>query len=222
MLPHILVTIPKAYEYTDHKNNIKRFIMTRRQGFSLTWTENMEKYLKEGEVLGHGNNGIVYLLPSGKVMKIFGRKKVCDDEYYILKKACKKSSNFPKVYESGENYIIRDYVDGKRLDKYLKKHKLDKVLSINLIKLIKEFEKLGFKKLDIRCKDLYVQKDLTLKVIDPKQSYKKNVPYPRHLMKGIEKKGQLPIFLNILKEYDKELYDFWSFRIYQYLVLNIK
>ncbi|MEW8957167.1 protein kinase, partial [Clostridium sp.] len=180
--------------------------MTRRQGFFLKWSVNIEKYLRESEVLGHGNNGIVYLLPNGRVMKVFGRKKVCDDEYFILKKASKKSPHFPKVYERGENYIIRDYVGGKRLDKYLKKHKLDRVLCINLINLIKDFEKLEFKKLDIRCKDLYVQSDLTLKIIDPKQSYTKNVPYPRHLMKGIEKKGQLSIFLSILNDYDKELY----------------
>ncbi|SFB31532.1 hypothetical protein [Clostridium frigidicarnis] len=196
--------------------------MTRRQGFCLKWSPNLEKILRESEVLGHGNNGIVYLLPNGKVMKIFGKKSVCDDEHYILKKVNKKSSHFPKVYERGDNYMIRDYVGGYRLDKYLRKHNLNKILCLNLIELIKEFEKLGFTKLDTRCKDLYVQDDFTLMIIDPKQCYTKQVLTPEHLMKGLEKRNQLDLFLDCLKEYDCKLYNKWYKSYMNYLLRSIE
>ncbi|MFR1314902.1 MAG: hypothetical protein ACLSBN_04345 [Clostridium perfringens] len=39
--------------------------------------------------------------------------------------------------------------------------------------MILEFERLGFKRIDIRCKDIYIQDDYTLKIIDPKNNYKK-------------------------------------------------
>lgn len=196
--------------------------MTRRQGYWITNDDKIETLLRQSEVIGHGNNGIVYLLPNGKVMKVFSRSEVCDDEFSILKRASEKSKHFPKVYVKKSHYMIRDYVGGKRLDKYLRKKPLNKVLTINLILLLEEFKKLGFKKLDIRCKDLYVQEDMTLMVIDPKECYKRIITYPRHLMKGVNNRGYLPFFLDCVKDYDKDLYEFWKHNFDEYLKEGVK
>lgn len=196
--------------------------MTRRNGYLLKWDKDIEELLRSSEILGVGNNGIVYMLPDNKVLKVFSESKVCHDECYILQRASKKSKHFPKVYKYSDNYIVREFVGGHRLDKYLKDNPLNKELALNLILLIKEFKTLGFKKLDIRCKDLYVQDDMTLMVIDPKQNYKKKVPYPRHLMKGLHKKDCLEFFLSCVKEYDLDLYFLWSSRMRLYLTHNIK
>ena len=40
----------------------------------------MEKLLLKSEFLGSGHNGVVYRLPSKRVVKIFKDKKVCDKE----------------------------------------------------------------------------------------------------------------------------------------------
>ncbi len=196
--------------------------MTRRNGYSLNWSDDIENILKSCEVLGSGNNGLVYILPDNTVLKIFSKCKVCKEECSILMKASKKSPHFPKVFKYGDKYIIREYVGGCRLDKYLKNNDLNRVLALNLILLIEEFKALGFKKLDIRCKDLYVQDDMSLMVIDPKDSYSKKVIYPRHLMKGINKKGYLDLFLDVVKEYDIHLYFLWHNRIDLYLNHNLK
>lgn len=196
--------------------------MTRRNGYKIQWDNSIEAMLKDSTFLGVGNNGIVYLLPDNKVLKIFSTQKVCHDECSILLKVSKSSKSFPKVYKYSDNYIVREYVGGIRLDKYLKNHPLDKELSINLINLIREFKSLKFKKLDIRCKDLYVQDDLSLIVIDPKQCYKKKIIYPRHLMKGLAKRGYLDTFLNYVKSYDVNLYFLWKRKMSMYLEHNIK
>src|SRR3712207_9257399 len=81
--------------------------------------------------------------------------KVCEREYDILRRT-KKSKYFPKVYDVGENFIVREMVHGQRLDKYLKKNKMNKKLAHKLVGLIKEFKRLKFTKLDIRCKDIYL------------------------------------------------------------------
>ncbi|WP_125152917.1 protein kinase [Clostridium rectalis] len=180
-----------------------------------------EKMLKTAEVLGSGHNGIVYSLPNKKVIKIFKEKQVCDKEYSILKKTG-KSKYFPKTYEQGDYYIVRDYVGGERLDHYIKRRGFRKEIGVSIIKLMKEFKRLKFKKIDIRCKDLYIDSNFKIMVIDPKNNYSKNVIYPRHLMKGLNNLGVLNEFLEVVYEEYNEVYELWSGRMKQYLESGIK
>ncbi|WP_035291006.1 hypothetical protein [Clostridium sp. KNHs214] len=189
--------------------------------YYIDMDEKAEEILKKGQYLGKGHNGIVYLLPDNKIMKIFMEPKVCLEEYSIFKNVA-TSKYFPKTYKHGEYYIIRDYVGGERLDYYIIREGIDRNISVNLIKLIKEFKRLNFTRLDIRCKDIYVQENKSLMVIDPKNSYNKEVIYPRHLMKGLNKIGVLGDFLKVVKEEEMEYYNLWNFRIKRYLDRNIK
>ncbi|MBK5241519.1 protein kinase [Clostridium sp.] len=181
----------------------------------------VEKILRTAEFLGSGHNGIVYLLPDNKVIKIFKNKRICETEYNIFMRTS-KSKYFPKIHEHGSYYIIRDYACGVRLDKYIKRHGINSEISCNIVKLIKEFKKLKFNKLDIRCKDLYLKEDFSITVIDPKNNYSKKVIYPRHLMKGLNRLGVIEEFLTVVRTQDFEIYKLWNFRFKQYLEKNIK
>ena len=64
-------------------------------------------------------------------------------------------------------------VEGIQLDKYIKKNGLNLELTKNIYKLIKEFKRLDFSKIDTRCKDVYVKDDCTIMLIDPKKCYKR-------------------------------------------------
>lgn len=178
-------------------------------------SSNLEKYLKEAELLGEGHNGVVFLLKNNKAIKIFRRMSVWKDESSILKRV-RKSRFFPRIYEAKQGYIIREYVDGVRLDKYLRRGNLDEELCKELYLMILEFERLGFKRIDIRCKDIYIQDDYTLKIIDPKNNYKKRVSFPRHLFKGLFKRDELNRFLNYVAEIDEKRAHIWreKFEIY--------
>ena len=177
--------------------------------------------LRSSEFLGAGHNGIVYMLPNKRVIKIFKDRKICGKEYSIFIKT-RRSKYFPKVYEHGDYFIVRDYASGHRLDKYIKKHGISKEISHNLIELIEEFKRLKFKRLDIRCKDLYLKEDLSITVIDPKNNYSKRVVYPRHLMKGLNNLGVLDEFLSVVNTENHEIYELWNFNFKQYLEKNIK
>lgn len=177
--------------------------------------------LRTSEFLGSGHNGIVYSLPNQRVIKIFKDKKICEKEYTVFMNA-KRSKYFPKVYEHGNYYIVRDYASGHRLDQYIKKHGITKEISHNIIELISEFKRLNFKRLDIRCKDLYLKEDFSIMVIDPKNNYSKKVNYPRHLMKGLNNLGVLDEFLTVVSDENSEFYELWNFRFKQYLEKNIK
>ena len=121
-----------------------------------------------------------------------------------------------RSYSRGDYYILREKVDGMRLDHYIEQYGLTEKLSYNLYKLIKEFEELRFTKLDIRCRDVYVGDDERVMVIDPKQCYRRKVSYPRHLMKGLNGINVLDQFLNYVERFDKKTSLEWGKKMQQY------
>ncbi|MGL4760294.1 MAG: hypothetical protein ACRC6T_03060 [Sarcina sp.] len=185
-------------------------------------SKNIEEGLQSAKKIGEGHNGVVFLFKDGKTIKFFRRHDAWQDESYILKKV-DGSKFFPKIKEVGDNYIVRDYVDGERLDKYLKDHKMDSRLARALFDMTVEFERLKFRRLDIRCKDIFYNlKTGKVKIIDPKKNYSKKVSYPRHLMKGLYKKDALKIFLNFVKSVNSKKGCMWEVRIESYLKSNKK
>lgn len=170
--------------------------------------------------LGKGHNGAVYLLPDNKVIKICFVMKDFYNESYILKKV-NGNKYFPVIYETGGNYMIRDYVDGMPLKNYIKKNGLSKKLALDIFDMLKEFEKLKFKKIDVRCKDVFVEPDGKLKIIDPQKFYSKKRDFPRHLSKGLYKLKVLDFFMDLLKEEEPKLYRRWAHKIRTYIEYQV-
>lgn len=166
--------------------------------------------------LGKGHNGAVFLLPEGKVIKVCFVMKDFRCEASILKKV-NGNKYFPRLYEVGGNYMIRDYVDGMPLKSYIKKNGLNKELIHDIIEMLKEFEKLKFTKIDVRCKDVFINSNKKPMVIDPQKFYTKERDFPRHLSKGLYKLGVLDIFLQVLKAEEPRLYKKWVNKIFEYI-----
>ena len=179
-------------------------------------SKELEYALKEAVKIGEGHNGVVFLFKDGKTIKFFRRPRSWKDESYILKKV-NGSKFFPKVYEVGNNYIIRDYVPGVRLDKYLRRNKVDEDLARELYKMVIEFERLKFKRLDIRCKDIFYNLETKkVMIIDPKKNYSRKLSYPRHLMKGLKGINVLNQFLFYVESFDEKTALEWEKKINQY------
>lgn len=189
--------------------------MARTYAYSADFDKDIESLFKEAKLLGEGHNGIVYEVPGNKAIKIFTDKNVCKSEADILYRV-KKSKYFPRIYKSGDYYILRDMVNGIRLDDYIKENGLSQQLIYNLYRLINEFKSLKFTKLDARCRDIYVNKNERLMVIDPKQCYRRKVDYPRHLMKGLDGIDVLEEFLRGIYIIDKRRGSEWEYKINQY------
>lgn len=189
--------------------------MARTYSYSADFDKEVEKLFREAEFLGEGHNGIVYEVPGNKALKIFLEKKICREEGDILERV-RKSKYFPKIYKRGDYYILREKVGGIRLDHYIEQYGLTEKLSYNLYKLLKEFEVLKFTKLDIRCRDVYVEANERVMVIDPKQCYRRKVSYPRHLMKGLKGINVLDQFLFYVERFDEKTALEWEKKINQY------
>lgn len=190
--------------------------MARHFTNKIYLSNEIEDVIRNSDFLGKGNNGVVYKIDKKKIIKVFNDEKVCKKELSILK-ASSKCDSFPQVYEHGDYYIIRDFVDGIRLDKYINKNPLNKEIVQSIVNLISDFQKLNYKKLDMRCKDLYLQEDFSLRVIDPKNNYSKHMSFPRHLMKGIYKRNQIGEFFYYLHDIDINLYEKWKKQFQQYI-----
>jgi len=189
--------------------------MKRKFAYSADFDESTEKLFREANYLGEGHNGIVYELPNKKAIKIFLKRKVCNDEGSILAKT-NGSKHFPYLYKRGKYYVVRDLVEGKRLDKHIKQKGLSERLIKNIYELLLEFKRLKFKKLDVRCKDIYVSDNEKLMIIDPKKAYTRKVDYPRHLMKGLNKVGALEEFLKGVKKIDPQKAIVWELKFRRY------
>lgn len=172
--------------------------------------------LLECKFLGQGHNGAVYLLPDNRVIKVCFNPKSFKGESYIFKKV-NGNKYFPRIYDIGGNYMIREYVDGICLKDYIKENGMTKELGLQILFMLKEFKKLKFRKIDIRCKDIFVQPDNTLKIIDPKKCFSKSRSFPRHLSKGLYKLGASDTFLEIIKSEDPKLYKKWNSKISRYI-----
>ena len=195
--------------------------MKKNHCYSASFDLKTEGLFREAEFLGQGNNGIVYKVPENKVIKLFYEEKVWYDEAYILTRT-KRSAFFPKLYEKGRFYIVREMVEGIQLDKYLKKYGLNFELTKNIYEMLEEFKRLKFKKIDSRCKDIYVSNDLKIKLIDPKKYYRRNIEFPRHLMKGFLKLEVLNDFYIYMKQINEEKTREWIklFQLYMEKELN--
>lgn len=165
--------------------------------------------LKHCKFIGHGRQGRVYLLPDKKrVIKVYNKSKGCRGERKILLRV-KHDPHFAKIYEYNNTCMIRDYIDGTCIKDYIKKHGLSETLALNIIKLVESFREDGFKKLDIRLAHVFVQPDESIKVIDPRKVYERNLSYPKKIMSGLAELGVLSKFIKILKEEYPNLYKQW-------------
>lgn len=159
--------------------------------------------------IGQGGQGKVYLIPNRKVIKVFKHASCCADQLFTLQVAI-KSRFFPKVYDYDEYSIIMDYVDGIKLHKYLRNNPMSKILAFELVELIREFEKLGFTKLDIHLPHIFVQFDESIIAIDPRKSFKEIQPYPYNMLKGLKNRGYLETFFEIINSEYLEVYLSWK------------
>lgn len=164
--------------------------------------------ISKQKLIGQGAEGKVYLLPNDKVIKVFHNPNSCAQQIEILLKA-RNSRFFPTVFDFDNYSIIMSFVYGSTLSVYLKQNNINKHLSLELVKLIDEFKKLHFTKLDIRLGHIFLQPDETIKIIDPRGSYERKQPYPGSMLHGLQKSGDLISFFDYIKPEYPDYYKYW-------------
>ena len=165
--------------------------------------------INELQFLGAGTQGKVYKIDSQRCIKLFKRKHVCNDEIETLVMA-QKDSHFPRLYEFGEDYIIREYIDGVELDKYLSSHPLTENISNKIIELYEAMNLVGYSRLDAAPFHIFLTPLDEIKLIDTARAMKKKTIYPSLIIRGLQELGYKKQFLYFVKTNRPDYYGLWS------------
>nr|WP_133628803.1 hypothetical protein [Fonticella tunisiensis] len=159
--------------------------------------------------IGKGMQGSVYKIDDNKCIKIFESEKICKQEVDTLNMA-QGNPHFPRIFSWGKNFIVREYVDGIELDKYLKENPLTLDLSEKMVRLYEAMVEVGYKRCDAILFHIFLTKDGSLRMIDTARMMKKTVVYPKIMMEELDKLGYKDIFLSHVKMLRPSLYELWK------------
>jgi hypothetical protein len=83
------------------------------------------------------------------------------------------------------------------LREYLQTQPLTKELSYRLIQMLLTFKKIGYERIDHHKRQIYLQKDGSLKVFDVGRTVWRNrtYPYPRKLLRSLGKDHEAGLFI---------------------------
>lgn len=160
-------------------------------------------------MMGKGRQGAVFQLSNEICVKVFGNTEDCDREYYALSLG-QQTSLFPKLYGKGSLYIVMEIIRGVDLREYFQSQPLTKALSARLIEMLITFKKIGYERIDHHKRQVYLQPDGSLKVIDVARTIWRDrvYPYPRKLLTSLGEENKA-IFLSHVQEMAPELYSEW-------------
>lgn len=164
--------------------------------------------IRDLELIGKGTQGKVYKIDSNRCIKIFKSRKECGEELATLLMA-QSDVHFPKLYDYGEKYIIREYIHGIELNEYLSKEKLTPDIIMELIKLYEAMARIGYARRDAAIFHILVTPLGELKLIDTAKAMKKKTTIPNLIISGLEDLGYKEAFFEFLKNNRPDLYIQW-------------
>ena len=180
-------------------------------------------------MMGKGRQGAVFQFSDEICVKVFGNTEDCEREHYALTLG-QHTNLFPKVYAKGSLYIAMEIIKGVDLREYLQSHPLTEELSMKLINMLITFKEIGYDRIDHHKRQIYLQPDGNLKVIDVARTVWRDrvYPYPRKLLTSFGEEYK-ELFLSHVQALSPELYEEWkhyirmeemSRQIYQVLLKN--
>jgi RIO-like serine/threonine protein kinase len=162
-------------------------------------------------LIGKGLQGAVFKLSEDRVVKIYSKKIYCLREKLVLEKVGEKSTIIPAVYESGENYIIMEYLNGPSLQEYLEEsNMISEELTREILNLITELKSLQFMRIDFSLRHTIFDKEGKLKIIDHVNSFRIQRTYPKRLFKDLKQLGLLTSFFDHVSHLEPEYYEQWK------------
>lgn len=161
-------------------------------------------------LIGMGAQGAVFQLSEDKCVKIYPDPLKAKMEQETLK-AGKNLEFFPKVFDTGENYIVMEYFNGPTLKEYLKNSTyIPEEITKKLIHILKELKKAKFIMIDAPLRHIFVQENEELKVIDHVNAFKRQHPVPLKLLRDLNIILLKEEFLDQVKRLEPKLYKEWD------------
>lgn len=163
------------------------------------------------EMIGKGRQGAVFQYTDDICIKVFGNAEDCEREYYALSLG-QQTDLFPRLYDKGELYIAMEIIKGVDVREYLQSQPLTEELSLKLINMLITFKEIGYDRIDHHKRQIYLQPDGSLKVIDVARAVWRDrvYPYPRKLLTSLGEKNK-NLFMTHVQQLKPELYREWMY-----------
>jgi predicted Ser/Thr protein kinase len=121
-------------------------------------------------LIGKGHQGAVYRVSEETCVKLYGKTEHANQEKVVLLSS-QDLPFIPKVFETGPNYILMEYLLGPDLNTFLKKQSvLSEDITKRLLYILKTMEKSGFKQIDAPLRHIIVTKN-GFKLVDHVYSF---------------------------------------------------
>lgn len=160
-------------------------------------------------LVGAGHQGAVYRISEDQCVKIYGRPDYCAQEKKVLLSS-KNLSFIPKVYKTGDNYIVMEYLVGPDLNSYLKKQStLTVQITKRLLDILTAMKKAGFKQIDAPLRHIFVT-NKGFKMVDHVFAFTRVQERPIELFQNLHERGFLDSFLEQVKELDPDTHAEWT------------
>jgi putative serine/threonine protein kinase len=161
-------------------------------------------------MLGRGADGSVFQLTPEKCVKVFVNEDTQKKELNALQIG-QSSPIIPKLYEYGTNFIVMEFINGINLKHYLKKEKrLSETIVKKILAMLDEMKTVGFTRLDIEVRHIFINELSEIKVIDLKRAFNTDRSVPTKLLSGLKKLGYLEEFLKHVNKLNPSKYKEWK------------
>ncbi|MCM3691851.1 hypothetical protein [Neobacillus niacini] len=160
-------------------------------------------------LIGAGHQGAVYRIAENRCVKIYGKPEHCNMEKTILL-ANQDLSFIPKVYETGDNYVVMEYLVGPDLNTFLKKQTtLPLVVTKLLLEIVTSQKQAGFKQIDAPLRHVFVT-NKGFKMVDHVYSFSRLQERPLELFQNLHERGFLTAFLEQVQILDPVTHAEWT------------
>ncbi|MGE5530134.1 MAG: hypothetical protein ACM3X6_13485 [Patescibacteria group bacterium] len=164
--------------------------------------------------VGAGRQGSVYRLDAGRCIKYYARRKFLRRELAALQQAG-GDPLLPRVLAFGDDFIIREYLEGTPLDRYLslEGRGLTQALAVKLLRVYETLVRLGYRRADLRLAHVILTPAGDLRVIDPTNMMKEDRRFPKKLLHDLARLGGLEVFMAVLARHRPDLLQSWRKRL---------
>jgi RIO-like serine/threonine protein kinase len=160
-------------------------------------------------LVGAGHQGAVYRISEDKCVKIYGKPNHAKQEKEVLL-STQNLPFIPKVFETGTNYTVMEYLMGPDLNTYLKKQsKLPIEITAKLLDILKTMKNAGFKQIDAPLRHLIITNN-GFKLVDHVYSFSREQNRPIELFKDLFIRDFLNSFLEQVRLLDPKTYADWT------------
>ena len=160
-------------------------------------------------LIGKGHQGAVFRVSEDKCVKIYGKPEHAKQEQKVLISS-QNLSFIPKVYETGPNYVLMEYLLGPNLYTFLKKQsKLSEDITRQLLNILTTQKKSGFKQIDAPLRHIIVTNN-GFKMVDYVYSFSREQERPLELFQNLHERGFLDAFLEQVKVINPDTHAEWT------------